>query len=342
MSMDRSSPADTSASVPSAPVRRIIPLLVITVLLSLPRFAHQTPDSAHYEALSRYFRGEVAVDALETPFAFRPALPWLAAQVPMANLSHAFASINLLFTCFAYLLFIPLWKRLLDSRAEVNAALLLAVVSFPTLNYSTAVLTEPAAILSLTLGSIAILEGRWFLLMLLFAAGILVRETFLFLLPVAWFWEGFGAMNRSWWARRIAVTAIALFFFLLPRYCFAEAGGHFWYPGLRHVVGNLTRPVSWATSLLTLGIPLLLAIYGLFHSGGRAMCAVLPPRKAYLITYLASFLVLAMYSVLSAFMSGRFFWCFYPAFVPAALILSRGTPLHERVLLPGGRWIFGR
>jgi len=62
--------------------RFVFVLLVLTILLSLPRFAHHTPNSKHYINLVRYYRGDLERHNLRTPFAYRALVPFLAARCP--------------------------------------------------------------------------------------------------------------------------------------------------------------------------------------------------------------------------------------------------------------------
>jgi len=47
----------------------VLAVILLRVALALPRFGHHTPDSQHYIALARYFRGEVPREKLRGPFA---------------------------------------------------------------------------------------------------------------------------------------------------------------------------------------------------------------------------------------------------------------------------------
>ncbi|MGH7369832.1 MAG: hypothetical protein ACREIN_02985 [Candidatus Methylomirabilaceae bacterium] len=82
-------------------------VILLTVVLALPRFGRHSPDSLRYLALAKYFRGEVAREELRGPFAYRPLVPFLAAQLPPGNLDFNFAVIKIAATVLAYLLLIP-------------------------------------------------------------------------------------------------------------------------------------------------------------------------------------------------------------------------------------------
>jgi len=106
-------------------------VFVLTILLSLPRCAHHTPDSKHYIILAKYFRGDRDRHSLRTPFAYRVLVPLLAAHGPTDDLDFNFAAINVACTVAAYLLFVAYLKKLVTSSTELNVGFLLLVVSFP-------------------------------------------------------------------------------------------------------------------------------------------------------------------------------------------------------------------
>jgi hypothetical protein len=132
-----------------------------TMLLALPRFAHTTPDSIYYTDLIAYFRGDLERSALQTPFAFRWVAPRVAAALPGLSAEVSMALLGITATVLAYLSAMGSFTGLLATHRQLVVAAAALVISFPTLNYSSAVLTDAAGFLVLALACGAMLKGRF-------------------------------------------------------------------------------------------------------------------------------------------------------------------------------------
>ena len=296
------------------------------MLLGAPRFGHETPDSPSYIKVAQYFRGEVELGQLRAPFAYRVVLPWLASQLPIKDLHIAFASLNIGFVITSYFLLLTIVGRLTSQpRAQTVSALLL-VCSFPTLNYASGVLTDPALFFWLVASTWAFLSGRLLLLTLAVLIGTLTRESAAIIaiaaglnLIVA------GTPRGRYLSRFVCVTLAAGMGMLLPRIYLSDLPTFLWFPDSGRVFANLARPVSWATCFIT-AAPLLTAFV---VSGHRTSWQALRKPSAdivFLLCVAAASTLLFLYSIVAAFMSGRFFWPLYIALVP----LTALSCTHER------------
>jgi len=298
---------------------------VTTAVLALPRFGHITPDSTYYASLAGYFRGEVARTDLHTPFAFRWALPWLAARVPAVNPATAIAGCSLVSTISAYLI-IGRILSILGARGKAWwLGMAVLVISFPTVNYGAAVLTDSTGFLVLCAAAWALLEKRFLLLGIALALGVWVRESTLVMLPALWLFLLLERDARGM-IKAAGITVATLLAVAAARWWFADLPAYFWTPSWERFIGNMTRPISWATVWLTLAPAGAFALKGIYHWKG------IPHRtRHYLVALGLPCLALAGYGAVAAFMSGRFCWPLYLALVPLAA-LGRS---HVSTYIPG-------
>jgi hypothetical protein len=285
--------------------------VLLIVLLALPRFGHTTPDSVHYIALVEYFRGMAPAEALQAPYAHRWLLPWLAAWLPVAP-DTAIALCSLASTLAAYGCFARVLTLLFPDRTARRNGMLVLIVSFPTLNYGSAVLTDSAGFLILAAAAWALLARRSLILGLVLTAGIGVRETTLLMLPVIWIFH-LLERNRSGLKASGFITITVLLAVAAARWWFADLPAYLWIPSWARLVENLTRPVSWATVSLT-----ILPVGALALAGLRHWPAYAPHTRHFILATLIPGLGLLGYSIAAAWMSGRFCWPLYLALVPLA------------------------
>jgi hypothetical protein len=337
--------ANASASRPTLKPRYVVVIFALTLLLALPRFAHHTPDSQFYLDLAGYFRGEVERVQLVAPYAYRVLLPWLASIMPLENLDLTIASLNVLFTISAYVAFFWFLREILSTSVELKVALFVLVISFPTLNYSSAVLTDPLGFLLFLLAVYALLKERFLAFSLLVAIGVLARESVLVLSAAAVLYlllTRKKKFDKSTWFTLGAVVLIPLLAFIAPRIYFADLPSYFWVPSVSRVVSNLVTPVAWATLLLTAAVPVTLLLIGIRRTGLAFLSDPDPQKRLTLLTVTLVSTLLLLYSILTAFMSGRFFWPLYVTLIPMAVMASRETSLFNNWLGPAAETTFGK
>lgn len=301
---------ETADKTPRLTKTLVLFIIVATTLLALPRFAHTTPDSVYYTDLVDYFRGTLAREALHTPFAFRWVVPRIAAALPGVPPPIAIALCSVLATMASYLIAAGLLTKLLRSQTQLIAAVFLLVVSFPTVNYGSAVLTDAPGFLILVAACYAMQRHRPVLLCLILVAGTGVRESTLLMLPVIWIFLYLQPRPR-WVITAAGISTITLLAALASRWYFADLPAYFWIPTWPRFVDNMTRPISWATVALTL-VPLLLMLVATRRSRTPLPCDL----RAFVIAMALPCLLLVVFSSTAAFMSGRFCWPLYLALVP--------------------------
>ena len=314
-------------------------ILLLTAVLGAVRFATGTPDSVFYLEMLQHFRGEVPRESLEAPFAYRPGAPWLAAWLPLPP-AHALAALNLLSTAAAFLLAATIFSRILADAWQTRVALLLLIVSFGTVNYSSRALVEGPAFLVAAAGMWLLLNRRYLPFLVLVTVGVLVRESLLFLLLTALIWEVLlGRWRRAWWPCVMGVPPLLVL--LAARGYIEQAPDYVWLPGLTRVWSNFQEPIAWATVSLTIA-PLLAAYAYAKLASERPPPRLVDADRALLHAWIAATGAYLCFSITAAYMSGRFAWPMYLALCP---LIANGlvyTPLGRRIAGPLAALCFGR
>lgn len=314
-------------------------IATLAVLMALPRFAHHTPDSKHYVNLALYFRGELERDNLVTPYAYRVLLPFVVSLVPFDNVDLIFAIIGVLCSILAYAVFFHYVAYMLPAPKQVNTALLLLLFSFPSLNYTSAVLTDAAAFLAFVTTAYLLLTERHMTFAAVVALGILIRETMASMILIYLLYQ-FTSQPRPRLLSLALVLTPSLLALLIPRLAFADLPHYLWIPSAATVLANLTRSVSWVTTLATLGPPLLLLLLGVAYSGSEALSEIPKIHVRFLLSTAVGSSLVAFYGFLAAFMSGRFVWPMYIVLIPVAVMIAGDIPIISRYLAPIASMIF--
>ena len=306
----RFNPAQNWPVLPVAGPWRKAVLAAAAVIMTLPRLAHTTPDSAYYIALTCYFKGQAGRDELVAPFAFRWVVPWLASWLPDTSPAMALALCSVIAFAGTALCLDRLLRTLNAPRAGANTGLLAFLLSFPALNYGGAVLTDSAGMLVLAAAVCALVERRFLLLGLVLGAGAGVRETTLLMLPGLVLYLALERDKKGLLAAGPIVLA-TLMATGMPRWCLFELPAYGWQASWSRFTENLARPISWTTVSLTLVPILLVALPGLLRWREQASIV-----RHFVLALGLPGLALLSFSTTSAFMSGRFAWPLYLVLVP--------------------------
>jgi hypothetical protein len=319
--------------------RFLVILAVLTILMAGPRFAHTTPDSGYYLALARYFQTGTGRESLTAPYVYRLLVPWIASFGPASTMGINMAVISVLCTLGAYGFFYRLMRYLIADGAAIRIGMLLLVISFPTFNYASAVLTDAAGFLCLVMTVYLLLRRRLWLFTLAASVSVLTRESNLVLVLAFWIYL---MLARRWvvyprprsWHYLLGLIPIGLY--LLVRAGFADLRSYYWVPTLRMLIANLLRPVSWATFLLALAPPLGVILVGSWRAREEFLERLRQwddHQRAVMAAVGLACLMLLGYSLLSAFMSGRFVWPLYIVLIPLAAQAVRATGWISRLPL---------
>lgn len=309
----------------------------LTLLLALPRFKHYVaPDSVHYVELASFFAGDLDKGELRSPFAYRVLVPFLAALGPNQTLALNIAIINIFFTAAAFVMFYFYLQQLLTSQSQINLGLLLLIVAFPTVNYASGVMTDAAGFFFFVLAAYLFLTRHYLLYSGALVLGVLAREAIIsqFIAVTVYI------LLCYWYKPQKKCQPGLLLVFIPPalavlgvRFFFSDLPSFIWHPSWQQFIFTVSRPVAWATFLLTLLPPLLLLILA-YRRQTVPVSEVLRnwsfETKAWLAGLIAAGLALNLYSITSAALSGRFVWPFYVVLVPLAAAFFRND----------GSWLF--
>jgi hypothetical protein len=299
---------------------------------------HHTPDSVYYIRLAEFFKGDATLSDLRPPYAYRVLLPFIAAHGPTDSLDLNFAIINIVCTIIACVVFFSYLKALGSNNTDASFGVLLLVLSFPTFNYTSGVLTDPAGFLFIVAAGLALLTDRLFLFSMLSVAGVCVREASLAMVLVLIIYAILKAYKTGRYGVLISCAAgiPPIIAYLVIRSYFSQLQ-YFWHPSLDRLILNLTRPISWATVILTI-LPLALISMTALITGNlglRAITERFSGRNAdFLLSCTVGHGLLFAYSITSAFMSGRFVWPLYVVLIPISLELAGRTAIYRDKVVP--------
>jgi len=314
-------------------------LTVALVLVCLPRFdrhdwgfidrfttdglpaAEQLADAAYYVDLVRFFRGEIGLDALQTPFSYRPLVPLIAAGVPARPLT-ALDVVNVVFLAFGLWALWAVLRRRVSARACVAGAALY-VFSFGTFYYGAVGYVDGAVLGLLAVGLWLAVSGRTGALVAFMAVAPFAKEQTLVLLPVlaAQQWSAPAVSRLRALGTTLAAAALAGGALWLSRRLFVAGDAHVWQAGLRAYRGNLAAE-EVLKYLLGYGLPGALLLYALW----RRPRDLLARRHALapFVAGAAGGVTIALYGRLCCPAGGRLSWLTAPFLIPLALVLLRG------------------
>lgn len=313
---------------------RAVAVLIVVLSLPLvlaPRFNRQdlgivqpligTPkgevqiDMRNYLNLTRYFRGELSLDSVAAPFAYRPLVPFLAARLPF----DPFLSFNLVNVAAIGItpLIVFLTVRRLGFPFEYGIlGGLLYLWSFPVMYYGPSGYVDATAMLILFLMVMARAYQKDAWLPLLGIMGGLAKETVVVVFPflVADLWR--RRRKRSSGSIYLILTLFS--YWGAIHWVRARCGvdsQFVWLPDTVFLSQNLYRIKAYASPLLAFGIPGWLALsYLIKHFRMDRDRMAIP-----MVVGMFSGLALFAYSFLAAYSDGRFVWTAYPFMIVLAL-----------------------
>ncbi len=165
-----------------------IACLAAFMFQSIPDFEElPLADYHHYMAAFDYFAGNAATFEVRFPYNQRIGIPWLAAQLPLTNATHAFLWINLIFTLVGAYFWLKIWQFLRLSQLQIICLSLFFLLHFAgwlRLHISDPVSTDPAQMAIYAIGIYLMLQRRYFHLILFVGVSLLIKESTLALIVV--------------------------------------------------------------------------------------------------------------------------------------------------------------
>lgn len=283
-------------------------LLIVAVRFNRNSLVVNRPlnDAQFYIANVQLLRSEPLTYAFKGPFNERILVTTLAAVTPFEPLT-AINVVNIL-CLLAAMYFLYLFLKILKlSESIIWLGMYLFVFSFPTFYYSTIGYTDPGVLFAIFLGAYSIYDNKYFLFLLAMLLGTLAKEGAILLVPIALSY-GFSRSDKKWYAFGFAGL---LLFLGLSAFVKSKIGNEtnetfYWVASWDRAIFNLRRFNFYFSSLMSLGIPMLICLFYLFLKPSSIMKSWkedLPLITGVLVAFLPW-----LYMVPSAFPDGRAFW----------------------------------
>jgi hypothetical protein len=299
-------------------------LLLCLVVITFPRLNRNDPstlvktwvgrevdgsvslgDAPEYCKMVSYFRGHLPRQALTTPFAYRPAAPFLASLLPAKDPMTALNIINLASLALTMLLLHGAMRACGYGFWSASAGDLVFVASFPVFYYGAIGLVDPVLIAVLAGAIYGLYCQRWVLVVGCVLAGALVKETSVIVLPVAIAHVVLTRPPRGW-LRLVVVAAAYVVPTILVRIVWSDLPSYGWHPSLAYLQQNL-RLRAVASMGLSFGLPGLMLVLWLARRQFRGLAAR-PLVWAPMMVGVACGMALTVFAFVAAYADGRFLW----------------------------------
>jgi len=321
----------------SSKIKLFLFIIISTILLSIPRFGHLTPDSIYYVELANFFKGSFSIFDLQTPYAYRLLVPLISSFIPIENSIISITLVNLFFTCGAYIVFYYFLTEIFINYKDVLFGIFLLIFSFPTINYSSAVLTDAAGFFFIILSTLLLFREKFLWFSFSTSLGVLAREAVLFIdFAFILYLLGNLVFNKRKYIKHLYYSIPPIFVYLLVRLYFSFLPNYFWEISFENLTNNITRPISWLTSILTIFPIILIIIYG-WNKKKLVINELISLRlqqRILIFSISTSCIILFVYSMLSAYMSGRFIWPFYSVLIPITVFFGKDSIFYKKWINP--------
>lgn len=262
-------------------------------------------DAPEYCNMVHFFRGELRRQALTTPFAYRPAVPFLASLLPVKDPMTALNIINLASLALAVFLLHGIMRACGYGFWSAIVGDLVFAVSFPVFYYGTIGLVDPMLITVLAGSLYGLYRQRWGFVCGCVLVGALVKETTVIMLPVAFMYLVVTRPSKGW--LKLSIMTIAyLVPTILVRTVLDDLPSYGWHPSPAYLQQNL-RLRALAAMGLSFGLPglgLMLWLAGRRFRGG----AMSPVVWAPMIMGVVCGIGLTVFAFVAAYADGRFLW----------------------------------
>lgn len=285
-------------------------------------------DIYEYHAYVEYFRGDFDRYPIYGPWRWRLVPSLVASWTPIQDQAVAFSAVTLGFLVLGGVALVAASARNgLGSRGQSIVAGLYAL-SFPMVWYGTSGYVDGSSMALLCLGLYFIQSRRWWFLLALLPIGMLTKETFLVIVPVAatYLWAR-SSRRGEWlpWSAAFAVTAVASF--VTARLLLPSPRNLDWYPRLARLSWNLSRPEALGSFILSCGVVVPLSVLNAWSMWRNRITpdgAAALRENAHLIVGVIMGLLVALHGFLTAYADGRHVWTTYPwGVVLAAMLIER-------------------
>lgn len=282
-------------------------------------------DVYSYHAYVEYFRGDFDRYPIFGPWRWRLLPSWIASFTPIEDPAVAFSVVSLGFLVLGGAALVVAAARFgMRGRGQAITGALYAV-SFPAVWYGTSGYVDGSLVALLCVALALIHWRRWWALLLVIAIGMVTKETFLIIVPVAasYLWAR-SRTARDWvpWSTAFATVAVASFVGI--RLVLSTPRTLGWMPDPARLSWNLSRPQAVGSFILSCGVVVPVAAwaaYRLIVGRTRSVASALELRQnLHLVVGLGMGLAVALHGFLTAYADGRHVW----TAVPFAAVLAAG------------------
>ena len=315
----------------------LIALSVMLIVVTIPRFNRQDlwiidnytvgggqasenlHDALFYIEQTQYFRGERETST-SAPWAFRPAVPFLAAPLPFEPMT----SVNIINLLFLIAGLISLWftislKTRLPFLKIVGAALY--VFSFGPFYWGTIGYVDAATVGFLSLSAYLLVSKLWIPLALVMAAGPFIKEPAVAIVP-ALFGQVRFSMRKGWiysGAIGMAGGLLMIGMLYLARAASDTDGlAYFWGVNWRNLFNWESKDL--VKLVLGLGLPFLLAV-AMTYLCRKTLREVFIQTAPFLGGTIGTLFFVIFSAACCQVAAGRFAWATNPFLIPVVVIM---------------------
>ena len=279
----------------------------LALALMLWRWGAVSGDAQGYFESGLWLRNEIPLAELHAPYAYRLAVPALAAFIP-GELHHVFGMLNWIFVTVGACLATATVRRMGFGTQRALAAGFLVILSLPTVWYAPQLLVDPGNVCMRMLFVFAILTGHGRLALGAALAATAVSEENILL--IGWLLATRHVRKEHGYA---ALAGAAAWLLAVRLWIVPGLPGMAWLPNL-DAIAHLVRDWRGSIALAACaGLVLPLALVGLRHA---------PPRVQALKGLLALMAVPTLVALVSLRVDGCIVWNLYPFLIPFAVAVG--------------------
>lgn len=276
----------------------------------IAQYTGTSPLSDHYEyiAMTQYFKGEDPHRAITMPFSYRPLVPLIASTLPFEAMT-ALNVVNLIALILTVIVIQLIIAEYQQKPKEKYLFAALYIFSFPTFYYTTIGFVEPPAQLMMALGVYLIIKQHFQTLLLLMFVSVFIKETSIMLVACYLTYHYAPKNKYQTLLQTAALFAVYLLATYLSRKWSIDQRLYIWHFELEKFLLNIGKIRTYASAVITLGIPVAIVIY--LHIKNIRYYNLNHKAIRLVLTGLFLSVALFFYSILTAYADGRPFWYAY-------------------------------
>jgi hypothetical protein len=216
------------------------------------------------------------------------------------------------------------------------------VISFPTVNYSSGILSDPSGFMMLIIACYLLSRKYYYLLSPVICLGIMTRDTLIAMILVTIIYI---CLNKETTYKKI----IKILFISIPpilvlygiRTYFSDIPDTF--PADTNILlKDIMKIRGFIITVILTIFPILSLILISMKYKGLQLIKNIDKEQKILLFAIGSVNIVITIMLLYIYMSGRYVWPLYPVLIPLAVIANRNNPLVKKYLMPLSNLIFGK